>query len=98
MREDQVLQLHQLLVAAERFTELLETSLEHHGSLEYGSPVRPMTLEAEIVHWADESSAKSSSFVDAAVDESIFAEGSEISERVWTLDNRRIWQKKHDWQ
>ena len=98
MLERRLQQLGEPLCSDEQLMELQHLILSHHGSLEYGSPVRPMTLEAEIVHWADESSAKSSSFVDAAVDESIFAEGSEISERVWTLDNRRIWQKKHDWQ
>lgn len=83
--EDQLLEIQHLI-------------LSHHGTLEFGSPVRPMTIEAEIVHWADESSAKSSSFMDAMADESTFSSDSDISERVWMLDNRRIWQKSHEWE
>lgn len=37
---------------------LLHMVLAHHGRLEYGSPVLPLTLETEVVHWADNASAK----------------------------------------
>ena len=87
-----------LACSSDQLMEIHHLILSHHGSLEYGSPVRPMTIEAEIVHWADESSAKASSFSDAQADASIFPESSEISDRVWTLDNRRIWQKPHTWE
>jgi hypothetical protein len=56
-----------------------------------------MTLEAEIVHWADEASAKASSMVDALVDPDSFTSGGEMSERIWALENRRLWQKPHGW-
>ncbi|HLV26118.1 MAG TPA: HD domain-containing protein [Gemmatimonadales bacterium] len=85
------------LCSAEQLMELQHLILSHHGSLEFGSPVRPMTIEAEIVHWADESSAKASAFMDSMTDESLFTDGSGISDRIWMLDNRRIWQKSHDW-
>lgn len=39
--------------------------LAHHGKLEYGSPVLPQTIEAEILHEADESDAKLYEFCDA---------------------------------
>jgi 3'-5' exoribonuclease len=39
--------------------------LSHHGRLEYGSPVRPMTLEAEILHFADDASAKTAAINEA---------------------------------
>lgn len=32
--------------------DLQHMILSHHGALEFGSPVQPMTVEAEIVHWA----------------------------------------------
>lgn len=97
MLERRLAALGEPLCSDEQLMEVQHLILSHHGSLEFGSPVRPMTIEAEIVHWADESSAKASAFADALADESHFPEGSEISERVWVLDNRRIWQKSHDW-
>ena len=33
---------------------LIHAILAHHGKLEYGSPVLPMTLEALVVHHADQ--------------------------------------------
>jgi 3'-5' exoribonuclease len=77
--------------------EIQHLILAHHGTLEFGSPVRPMTLEAEIVHWADEASAKGSSMSEALVDPDSLALGESISSRVWQLDNRRLWQKPHSW-
>ncbi|HEX5830875.1 MAG TPA: HD domain-containing protein [Gemmatimonadaceae bacterium] len=97
MLERRVARLHAGACSDEQLLELHHLILSHHGTLEFGSPVRPMTVEAEIVHWADESSAKASSFCDAIADPSIFPEQAEISDRVWMLDNRRIWQKPHSW-
>ena len=81
----------------DQLLEVQHLILAHHGTLEFGSPVRPMTLEAEIVHWADEASAKASSMSEALVDPDSFASGESISGRVWQLDNRRLWQKPHSW-
>jgi 3'-5' exoribonuclease len=39
--------------------------LSHHGKREFGSPVPPLTLEAEVLHWADNASAHTASFTDA---------------------------------
>ena len=97
MLERRLAKLGEPLCTEGQLLELQHMILSHHGQLEYGSPVTPMTTEAEIVHWADESSAKASSFSDAQADASLFPESSEISDRVWTLDNRRIWQKPHTW-
>ena len=82
----------------QQLLELQHLILSHHGALEFGSPIRPMTLEAEIVHWADESSAKANSFVESAGDPANFAGGGEFSERIWMLDNRRLWQRPHGWE
>ena len=71
--------------------------LSHHGALEFGSPVQPMTLEAEIVHWADESSAKANDMMESLEDPEAFASGGELSDkRVWRV-GRRLWRRPHDW-
>ncbi len=78
-------------------TELQHMILSHHGSLEFGSPVQPMTIEAELLHWADETSAKADSFVDALADGELFAPGDEVSARKsWQLD-RRVWRRPFRW-
>ena len=78
-------------------TELQHMILSHHGSLEFGSPVQPMTLEAELLHWADETSAKADSMVDALADSELFASGDEVSSRKsWQLD-RRLWRRPFRW-
>lgn len=50
--------------------------LSHHGALEFGSPVQPMTAEAEIVHWADEASAKANDMIESLEDSEAFPSGS----------------------
>jgi 3'-5' exoribonuclease len=77
--------------------ELQHLILSHHGSLEFGSPVEPMTLEAEIVHWADEASAKVADFGDAVSDRDGFPDGEEFSRRLWRV-NRRVWRPTHRWE
>lgn len=77
--------------------ELQHIILSHHGALEFGSPVPPMTLEAEIVHWADEASAKSNDMVEALDDVELFPDGSEVSiKKSWRLD-RKLWKRSHTW-
>jgi 3'-5' exoribonuclease len=79
-------------------TELQHMILSHHGSLEFGSPVQPMTTEAELLHWADEASAKADSFGEALQESDLFAAGDEVSTRkAWQLD-RRIWRRPFQWQ
>lgn len=71
----------------------------HHGIPEYGAAVRPMTLEAEILHFADQSSAKGNDFAEAVQDAELFpAEGMEFSsKRSWRLE-RRVWRRSHGWE
>jgi 3'-5' exoribonuclease len=78
--------------------ELLEhLILAHHGQLEFGSPVRPVTLEAEILHWADNASAKTASMADAMKDAAAF-EGEAIAQRkFWQLEGRRPFRGASDW-
>ena len=79
--------------------ELLHFILSHHGALEHGSPVKPMTTEAEIVHWADEASAKATDMMDEFADPDLFPfEGSSglSAKRSWRL-GRRIWRRPVEW-
>ena len=75
---------------------LLHLILSHHGKLEYGSPVQPMTLEAEVLHWADNASAKTASVSDTLRDLANFPDGP-VSKRQWVLDGRRVYRGKCDW-
>jgi 3'-5' exoribonuclease len=73
--------------------DLQHMILSHHGSLEFGSPVQPMTTEAEIVHWADEASAKANDMMESLEDSEAFASGREFSDkRPWRV-GRRIWRR-----
>ncbi len=69
--------------------------LSHHGRLEWGSPVQPMTLEAEALHWADNASAKTSSVAEALRDDDNFPEGS-FSSPVRGLEWRRLYRDGGD--
>ena len=73
--------------------ELQHMILSHHGSLEFGSPVQPMTTEAEIVHWADEASAKANDMMESLDDSEAFASGSALSDRKPWRVGRRIWRR-----
>jgi 3'-5' exoribonuclease len=70
----------------------------HHGRLELGAPVTPMTLEAEILHFADDASAKSASMADALADAENFVGDDLVSVRaLWQLDRRRAYRGVSDW-
>ena len=72
--------------------------LSHHGVLEFGAPVRPATLEAEIVHFADNASAKTASFNDALGNEANFGKDEMVSQKgLWELDRRRAYRGRSDW-
>jgi 3'-5' exoribonuclease len=77
--------------------ELRHMILSHHGKLEFGSPVVPMTLEAQIVHQADDASAKATDFLDAFDDAELWADGGPFSKRSWQL-GRQVWKRDHDWE
>jgi 3'-5' exoribonuclease len=77
--------------------ELQHLILSHHGKLEYASPVEPMTVEAEIVHRADEASAKATDFLDALDDAELWTDGGDVSKRSWRL-GRRLYRRPHDWE
>lgn len=77
--------------------EIQHIILSHHGALEFGSPVQPMTLEAEIVHWADEASAKANDMSESLEDGDSFSDGGEFSSRKPWRVGRKIWKRPHGW-
>jgi 3'-5' exoribonuclease len=77
---------------------LLHLVLSHHGKQEFGAPVPPLTLEAEVLHYADNASAKTASMGEAIADPSNFPpDGLVSSQGVWQVDRRRVYRGKSDW-
>jgi len=64
--------------------------LSHHGQLEFGSPVRPMTLEAEMLNFIDNIDARIN-IIDKAL--ANVNEG-EFTQRLFALDNRSFYKHK----
>ncbi|MCI7300716.1 HD domain-containing protein [Ihubacter massiliensis] len=64
--------------------------LSHHYEPEFGSPKKPLFPEAEILHYLDMIDARMFDMQDA-LDKT---EPGEFSDRVWTLDNRRLYKVK----
>lgn len=63
--------------------------LAHHGKREFGAPVVPQTLEAMIVSYIDDLDAK----MNIAARERIHSTtDDEFTDRVFTLDNRRLYK------
>ncbi len=77
--------------------ELHHFILSHHGQLQFGAAVQPMTLEADLLHWADQASAKGNDFAEAVRDPDLFPGDEEFSVRKsWRLD-RNVWKRSHSW-
>jgi 3'-5' exoribonuclease len=96
---DRTLRDSTLTLSVAQRDELLHFILSHHGALEFGSPVQPMTVEAEIVHWADEASAKATDMVDELSDPELFPPGTDIevsAKRSWRL-GRKLWRRPAPW-
>jgi 3'-5' exoribonuclease len=87
------------LPCTEQEADLLQhLVLSHHGLLEHGAPVAPMTLEAEVLHFADNASAKSSSMSEALETGENFGAGELVSSRtIWQLDRRRVYRGRSEW-
>ena len=57
-----------------------------------------MTLEAEVLHYADNASAKTAAMHEALADDSLFEGDALVSARtVWQLDRRRAFRGESDW-
>ena len=66
--------------------------LSHHYEPEFGSPKKPLFPEAEVLHYLDILDARMFDMEDALKG---VAPG-EFSDRIWTLDNRRIYKWTED--
>ena len=64
--------------------------LSHHYEPEYGSPRKPLFPEAEMLHYLDMIDARMYDMQEAL---DATAPG-QFSDRVWTLDNRRLYKKE----
>ena len=77
----------QLGIKSEKVVLLQHMILSHHGVPEFGSPIRPMFLEAEILSSLDS--------LDATIFEINNATGKvkagEFTDRQWALDNRKLY-------
>lgn len=62
--------------------ELRHIILSHHGEFEYGSPKRPKTMEALVIHFMDDLDAKLNAF------QSFVAADSANADSEWTTYNR----------
>ncbi len=74
----------------EEFLILRHMVLSHHGQLEYGSPVRPMTLEAELLYLVDNIDARINTISKAL--ENIGP--GEFTPKLFALDNRQFYKYK----
>jgi 3'-5' exoribonuclease len=95
MLDRRLADLRPALPAGERDI-LMHLILSHHGRLEFGSPVPPATLEAEVLHWADNASAKTASFAQALREAENLAEGRFTAPQR-ALDYRRLYRGTSDW-
>lgn len=79
--------------------ELQHLILSHHGRLEYGSPVRPLTAEAEILHHADQASARTAAVQEGLADDEAFRDGATFGDRsrLWLAEGRPLWRTDGGW-
>lgn len=66
--------------------------LSHHFEPEFGSPKKPMTPEAELLHFLDIMDARMFDFEHSL--ETI--EPGQFTDRIWLLDNRNLYKLKGD--
>jgi 3'-5' exoribonuclease len=66
--------------------------LSHHGELEFGSPVRPKILEAEVLHYVDNLDANITMITNAT---SQVGPG-ETTPRQFALENRNFYRPIHN--
>lgn len=80
----------ELGIGYEKMILLEHMILSHHYEPEFGSPKRPLFPEAEMLHHLDNIDAKMFD-----MEESLMTtEEGKFGEKIWTLDNRRIYKKK----
>lgn len=78
----------ELEIQGEEVMLLQHMVLSHHGKEEWGSPKRPMLMEAEILHYIDNIDAKMN-MLDRAMSKTA---NGEFTERIFPLDNRSFYK------
>ncbi len=77
-----------LKITGQEVTLLRHMILSHHGQYEYGSPVLPLTIEAEALHFIDDFDAKM-----VMIEKELRNVGdNEFSSRNFALDNRSFFK------
>lgn len=82
----------ELKIPREKAILLEHMILTHHYEPEYGSPKKPLFPEAEMLHYLDMIDAKMFD-MEAAL---AATRPGEFSDRVWTLDNRKLYRPTED--
>lgn len=75
-------------ISREKAIMLEHMILSHHYEPEYGSPKKPLFPEAEILHYIDVIDARMYDMEQALR----FIEPGTFSDRVWTMENRRLYK------
>lgn len=78
----------ELAIGKEKTIMLEHMLISHHYEPEFGSPKKPLFPEAEILHYLDLIDARMYDMYEALES----TEAGEFSDRVWTLDNRRLYK------
>ena len=78
----------ELGVPYEKAVMLEHMVVSHHYEPDFGSPKRPMFPEAEVLHYCDIMDARLFDMFEALSS----AEPGGFSEKVWTLDNRKVYK------
>ncbi|MBV1757531.1 MAG: HD domain-containing protein [Dethiosulfatibacter sp.] len=66
--------------------------LSHHYYADFGSPKKPMFLEAELLHYIDMIDARVYDFENASEN----VKPGEFSDKIWVLDNRNVYNSIFD--
>ena len=82
----------ELNIPREKAIMLEHMILAHHYEPEYGSPKKPLFPEAEVLHYLDILDARMYDMENALSS----TEEGEFSDKVWTLDNRKLYKRKFD--
>ncbi len=78
----------ELGVSEEKTMMLQHMIISHHYEPDFGSPKKPMFPEAEILHYLDIMDARMFDMEEAVQG----LEPGSFSDRIWTLDNRRVYK------
>lgn len=81
-------------INSEDMLVLRHVVLAHHGLMEYGSPVRPQILEAEVLHQIDEMDASITMMTQSLQ----HVEAGQYTERLFAMDGRHFYRPVNDQQ